>query len=70
MSTTETEKEEIIEGYTPREIAVFAPLILIVFVMGLYPIPFLDAMHASVENLVDRYNSAIAAHEAVAVVVK
>ena len=64
------ENLEKILDVTPREIAVFAPLILIVFVMGLYPIPFLDAMHASVENLVDRYNSAVAAHEAVAVVVK
>ena len=59
-----------ITDVTPREIAVFAPLILIVFYMGLYPIPFLDVMHASVGDLVDRYNSAVAAHHAVTVVAK
>ena len=59
-----------ITDVTPREIAVFAPLILIVFFMGLYPIPFLDVMHTSVGELVDRYNSAVAAHHAVTVVAK
>ena len=39
-------------GY--REAAVFAPLLLIVFVMGIYPAPFLDVMQVSVETLVDR----------------
>ncbi len=35
-----------------REIAVFAPLILLVLWMGIYPLPFLEVMHASVGNLV------------------
>ena len=34
-----------------RELAVFAPLILLVVVMGVYPAPFLDVLHVSVENL-------------------
>ena len=55
---------------SPREIAVFAPLILIVFFMGIYPIPFLDVMHSSVENLLERYHSALAAHNAVAILAK
>ena len=55
---------------SPREIAVFAPLILIVFFMGIYPIPFLDVMHSSVENLIERYHSALAAHNAVAILAK
>ena len=48
---------------SPREVAVFAPLIVIVFVMGIYPQPFLDVMQVSVDNLLDRYHSALAAAE-------
>ena len=54
----------------PREIAVFAPLVLIVIVMGVYPAPFLDVMHASVEQIIEHYQGALAAAEAVSVVNK
>jgi NADH-quinone oxidoreductase subunit M len=43
---------------SPREIAVFAPLILFVVWMGVYPSPFLEVMHASVENLVTHLETA------------
>ncbi len=43
---------------SPREIAVFAPLVVIVLWMGIYPVPFLDAMDASVTNLIDRFEAA------------
>ena len=68
----ELTKEDLkkILDVSPREIAVFAPLILIVFFMGIYPIPFLDVMHSSVENLMERYHSALAAHNAVAILAK
>ena len=68
----ELTKEDLkkILDVSPREIAVFAPLILIVFFMGIYPIPFLDVMHTSVENLLERYQSALAAHDAVAILAK
>ena len=68
----ELTKEDLkkILDVSPREIAVFAPLILIVFFMGIYPIPFLDVMHSSVENLIERYHSALAAHDAVAILAK
>ncbi len=46
---------------SPREIAVFAPLILLTIFMGVYPVPFLDAMHVSVENVIERYETAVAA---------
>jgi NADH-quinone oxidoreductase subunit M len=49
-----------------REIAVFAPLLVIVFVMGIYPEPFLAVMHVSVENLIERYESALAAAQGAA----
>ena len=55
-----------IADMNPREMAVFAPLILLVFVMGIYPIPFLDVMHASVDNLVKDFEVARAAYEGVA----
>jgi len=68
----ELTKEDLkkILDVSPREIAVFAPLIFIVFFMGIYPIPFLDVMHSSVENLIERYHSALAAHNAVAILAK
>ena len=50
-----------------REIAVFAPLVVVVFVMGIYPQPFLDVMHVSVENLIERYQSALAATQGASV---
>lgn len=63
----ELTKEDLkkILDVSPREIAVFAPLLLIVFVMGLYPSPFLDVMHSSVENLVNRYHSALVAYDTI-----
>jgi NADH-quinone oxidoreductase subunit M len=39
---------------TPREAAVFAPLLVLVLWMGIYPKPFLDVMHSSVGQLVER----------------
>ena len=47
-----------------REVAIFAPMILVVMWMGVYPASFLDVMHASVENLEVQFNAALAAHEA------
>nr|NP_044801.1 NADH dehydrogenase subunit 4 [Reclinomonas americana]AAD11916.1 NADH dehydrogenase subunit 4 [Reclinomonas americana] len=38
---------------TRREMLVFTPLVILVFVMGIYPEIFLDAMHVSVGNLIE-----------------
>jgi NADH-quinone oxidoreductase subunit M len=46
---------------SPREIAVFAPLLILVFWMGIYPLPFLDVMHVSVNHLIEQVNVAKAA---------
>jgi NADH-quinone oxidoreductase subunit M len=43
---------------SPREMAVFAPLLLLVLWMGVYPNSFLKPMQASVENLVQRVGTA------------
>ena len=49
---------------SPREIAVFAPLAVLVLWMGIYPAPFLDVMHVSVANLVDQVKVAQTASQA------
>jgi NADH-quinone oxidoreductase subunit M len=43
---------------SPREIAIFAPLIVLVLWMGIYPASFLKPMQASVANLIERVESA------------
>ncbi len=48
-----------------REVAVFAPLVVVMIWMGLYPLPFLDAMHASVNHLIGQVETAKALHDAV-----
>ena len=55
-----------IRDLSPREIVVFAPLIVIVIWMGIYPSSFLDVMHASVENLVNNYRSALCTAKVIA----
>ena len=44
---------------SPREIAVFAPLVILVFWMGIYPASFLDMMAVSVDNLIANYKVAL-----------
>ncbi len=44
-----------------REVLMFAPLIVLVFWMGIYPVSFLDVMHVSVGNLIDQVVSSQAA---------
>jgi NADH-quinone oxidoreductase subunit M len=47
-----------------REKAIFAPLILLVLWMGIYPVSFIDVMSASVENLIGNYEQALAQSQA------
>jgi NADH-quinone oxidoreductase subunit M len=54
-----------ITDLTPREVAVFAPLVVLVLWMGVYPSTFLDMMHVSVDNLVNRLEMARAGLDAV-----
>jgi NADH-quinone oxidoreductase subunit M len=53
-----------------RETIVFVPLLIIIFVMGIYPALFLDAMHVSVENVVARYQSAVTVSPHVPLILK
>ena len=50
-----------------REIAIFAPLVAATLWMGVWPEPFLDVMHASVANLIENYEVALRAADAVTV---
>jgi NADH-quinone oxidoreductase subunit M len=45
---------------SPREYAVFAPLIILTLWMGVYPQSFLEFFEASVANLVARHEAALA----------
>ncbi|MBK1663313.1 NADH-quinone oxidoreductase subunit M [Rhodospirillum rubrum] len=44
-----------------REVAIFAPLLVLVLWMGVYPSTFLDFMHTSVADLVSTYETALTA---------
>lgn len=52
---TRNELKKILD-LTPREIAMFVPIIFMVLWLGIYPKPFLDAMHPAVEKLVAQTN--------------
>jgi NADH-quinone oxidoreductase subunit M len=43
---------------SPREHLVFAPLVVLVIWMGVYPAPFLNVMHVSVGNLIKQVETA------------
>jgi NADH-quinone oxidoreductase subunit M len=64
------DKLKALMDLSPREIAVFAPLVFLVLWMGLYPQPFFDVMQASVDQLVDRLDLARAPSDAAALVAR
>ena len=44
---------------SPREIAILAPLVVLVILFGVYPLPVLDATAASLEALLRSVHAAI-----------
>ena len=48
-----------------REVAVFTPLVVVVIWMGIYPLPFLDVMHVSVNHLISQVEMATALNDTV-----
>ncbi len=50
-----------------REIAIFAPLVLLTILFGIYPKPLLDMSAVSVQALVEHYNTAIGGAKSAAV---
>ena len=61
------EKEDLkaILDLNPREIAIFAPLIVMTIWMGVYPAPFLEVMDASIANLIEQHKLAMSAFDSV-----
>lgn len=59
-------KEELkaILDLNRREVIVFAPLVLVVLWMGIWPMHFLGPIEASVVNLLEQYHTAVAAADA------
>ena len=49
-----------------REVAIFAPLVILVLFFGIYPEPLLEIMHVSVANLIQSHDVAMNAGNAVA----
>ena len=49
-----------------REVAIFAPLVILTIVFGVYPKPVLDLSSASVTQLIDNYQHALGAVQAAA----
>ena len=56
------EKEDLkfILDLEPREVAIFAPLVLVVLWMGIYPEPFLEVTRVTVADLIQNYETALA----------
>ena len=54
------EKEDLksILDLSWREVAVFAPLVVLTIWMGVYPVSFTRPMHVSIVNLVTKYETA------------
>ncbi len=49
---------KLIKDLRPNEVIAFAPLVILVFIMGIYPALFLDPMAASVDNLLVQIGAA------------
>jgi NADH-quinone oxidoreductase subunit M len=45
----------------PREIAIFAPVLIVIVWMGVYPMPFLDVTNVAVANIVSKYQAVVGA---------
>jgi NADH-quinone oxidoreductase subunit M len=56
-----------ISDMNTREVVVFAPLVILVVLLGFYPAPILDVTAVSVKNLVSNYEAALKAATAMSV---
>ena len=55
---------------SPREIAIFAPLVVVTIWMGVWPAPFLDVIDVSVSNLLQQHELAMNKLQSITVVTK
>ena len=45
-------KNQVLKDLNAREIVIMVPLIILIFVMGVYPTPFIDKMNPAIEKLI------------------
>jgi len=57
MGDMEKDEVKALSDMTVREFSFFAPLIVLVIWLGLYPLPVLDLLHPSIAHLVDQVTS-------------
>ncbi len=62
-------KNQVLKDLNGREIVIMAPLIIMIFVMGLYPTPFIDKMNPSIDRLIAQTRRTQVAHVAPAAAV-
>ncbi|MBF0380620.1 MAG: NADH-quinone oxidoreductase subunit M [Magnetococcales bacterium] len=62
----QSEEVQALKDMNRRELAIFAPLIILIFWIGFYPGPFLEIMHASVEQLLKQSDTIKAGTAAIA----
>jgi NADH-quinone oxidoreductase subunit M len=60
-------KNQVLKDLSAREITIMAPLIILIFVMGVYPTPFIDKMNPAIEKLIVQTKQKQIAHVAVPV---
>jgi NADH-quinone oxidoreductase subunit M len=61
-------KNQVLKDLNAREIVIMVPLVILIFVMGVYPGPFIDKMTPSVENLIQQVKQKqVAANQSVPV---
>jgi NADH-quinone oxidoreductase subunit M len=60
-------KNQVLKDLNAREITIMAPLIILIFVMGVYPTPFIDKMNPAIEKLIVQTKQKQIAHLAVPV---
>jgi len=66
------DKEDLkaILDLSPREIAIFTPLVAVTIWMGVWPAPFLDVIDVSVSNLLQQHELAMSKLQSITVVTK
>jgi NADH-quinone oxidoreductase subunit M len=61
-------KNQVLKDLNAREVVIMVPLVILVFVMGVYPRPFIDKMTPSIENLIQQVKQKqVAANQSVPV---
>jgi len=61
MGETRNEENKHLLDLSERELWVIVPLIIFIFVIGLYPNPFFEAMRSSVDGVLQHVGAAVAA---------